>query len=254
MPGHTLTATLNNLTAAFIDLIVPPRCLLCSAELWQSAGLCAACWSQLHFISPPLCDRLGIPMPAGFPLAAPSPAALLRPPPYHRARAVLCYDDHAKHLIHNMKYADRVEGIVPFAAWLARAGADILLNADLIIPVPLHRRRLWRRRFNQSAALAAALARKTGIPTAPDILLRIRPTRPQVGLKANARLKNVEGAFAVNSAKTRYLHGKNIILIDDVITTGATVETCTRTLIDAGARQVDVLALARVVKPDKEFV
>lgn len=175
-----------------------------------------------------------------------SAAALARPPAYNRARAVMRYDGVARDLVHDLKYGDRHHGLRLFGRWLAMAAADLLPDADLLLPVPLARWRLWSRRFNQSALLAAALARRSGLAHDPLVLQRVRATQSQVGLSAEQRRRNVQGAFAVDPTRAHLVYGRNILIVDDVITTGATVEAIARTLKRAGAARVDVVALARV--------
>ncbi len=175
-----------------------------------------------------------------------SAAAVADPPIFDRARAVATHDGAMRRLIHALKYADRQEGRRLFGRWLAGAGRDLLADADILVPVPLARWRLWRRRFNQSALLADALARETGLPMEPLALLRVRATRSQVGLTRAQRRKNVAGAFRVAPRRRHRIDGQAVLLVDDVITTGATAEACARALRRAGARRVDVLALALV--------
>ena len=178
-----------------------------------------------------------------------SAAALADPPVYDRARAVARYNGVMRELIHALKYGDRHEGVALFSRWMIHAGADILEQADILIPVPLARLRLWSRRFNQSALLARSVARSFDIIDDPDSLVRTRRTASQVGLSAEQRRKNVAGAFLVPVRQSKNIAGRNVLLIDDVITTGATANACARALKRAGAARVDVLALARVVDP-----
>lgn len=170
------------------------------------------------------------------------------PPPFGRARSVLVYDDGSRPLVLAFKHADRTHAARPFGAWLARAGADILRDADLLAPVPLHRWRLLMRRYNQSALLAQAVGREAGVPVIPDLLLRRRRTRTQGGLDGAGRRRNVAGAFAVRTGARPALAGRRVVLVDDVLTTGATVAECARALLAGGAAGVDVLTIARVVK------
>lgn len=228
------------------DLIVPPLCLSCRKPLSAHNALCARCWSAIDFIRPPLCDRLGTPLP--FDIGAPtlSAAALAHPPEYDRARAVARFDGVMRELVHGLKFRDRDDARVLFGLWLAEAGAELLADAELIVPVPLTRARLLSRRFNQSAILAQEVARLAGRRYEALALRRTRRTRPQVGLSRQQRSDNVAGAFAVIPAMQSALDGTRIVLVDDVITTGATIEACARVLKRAGAARVDVLALAIV--------
>ena len=229
------------------DLLLPPRCISCSAPLWGEVQVCGACWGQLQFIDAPLCDVSGVPFPFDQGEGAVSVAAMARPPAYSRARAALIYEGMSGRLISRLKYGDRLEAVPLFSRWMVRAGDELLSEADVIVPVPLHITRLFQRRFNQSAELARAIGGLSGVAVAPDLLMRTRATRAQVGLSASARRRNVAGVFALTPGNGGKVHEKRILLIDDVVTTGATVEACARTLIAEGAVAVDVLTVARVV-------
>lgn len=231
------------------DFLLPPLCLSCRQSVDRHGELCPVCWARIDFIEPPICDRLGIPLPFGTEETQLSAAALALPPAYDRARAAVRYGDVARDLIHDFKFRDRHEGRSLFGRWLARAGRDILGDADLLVPVPLHRRRLWHRRYNQAVFLADAVSRLAGVPTNPLVLRRMRSTANQVGLTRDQRSRNVAGAFTVSDAAVELVRDRSIVLVDDVLTTGATVEACTRVLRRAKARRVDVLVLARVVDP-----
>jgi ComF family protein len=230
-----------------LDLMLPPVCLACHEPLAWHGALCAACWQRIDFIREPLCDRLGLPLPyggAGEVLL--SSAALRRTPDYGRARAIARFDGVMRDLVHRLKYSDRHELLDLFAPMLASAGHELLARADCLVPVPLHRWRLWQRRFNQAAMLAARLGRTTRLPVEHGALLRVRRTVSQVNLSWHERRRNVEAAFAVSPSQAARVAGRHVLLIDDVITTGATVEACARVLKAAGASEVDVLALALV--------
>lgn len=228
------------------DVLVPPLCLSCRTPIEDADALCAACWRRIDFITPPVCERLGIPLPYDTGEPTLSAAALADPPAYDRARAVARFDDRVRYLVHRLKYGDQHDAVSLFGRWLKSAAAPLLPGTDLIVPVPLARWRLWQRRFNQAALLAQALSRQTAIPTAPLALIRTRSTASQVGMTADQRRRNVQGAFRVPSRHRSRIAGRNILLIDDVITTGATVEACARALKRAGAARVDVAALAMV--------
>jgi ComF family protein len=230
------------------DLLLPPVCIACRARIGSHGLLCGDCFAKLDFIVQPLCARLGVPVPydAGAPYL--SAAAIAAPPVYDRARAVARYSETMRDLIQSFKYRDRQEGLSLFGRWLARAGAELLSDADLIVPVALYRARLWWRRFNQSAMLAQGLSRETGVP-ADCFVLRVRQTASQVGLSTEQRKRDVAGAFKVEASRAAAVKGKTIVVVDDVVTTGATVEACARVLKRAKAARVDVLTLARVVEP-----
>jgi len=237
---------LRRALAACADLIMPPCCLVCRSPLSEHHLLCAPCWSEVSFIRPPLCDVLGIPLPFDTGGKTISAAAAARQPPYDHARAVAHYSGAMRTLVHQFKYADRHDARALFGRWLAESGRDLLPGIDLIVPVPLARLRLLTRRFNQAAILAQELSRRTGLPVAAHVLRRTRATPSQVGLTHDQRRRNVAGAFRVPKNRRAAVIGRRVLLIDDVITTGATVEACARALERAGAAGVDVLALAMV--------
>ena len=229
------------------DLVYPPSCLVCLAATAEPHALCASCWSRLRPIERPFCERLGTPFAVDLGPGLLSPAAVANPPVYERARAVARYDEAARALAHRLKYGDRLDLAATLSGWMARAGAELLRDADLIVPVPLHRRRLWARRFNQAALLAKGIGRQVGKPVAPFVLARRRHTRPQVGLTRAERLDNLSGAFLVPEEMKARIAGLRLLLVDDVLTTGSTVDAAARTLLRGGAQAVDVLVFARVV-------
>lgn len=233
--------------ARLLALLYPPSCIACGAATESAHALCAACWSGIAFIERPFCERLGTPfaLDIGGPLL--SPTAIADPPVFARARAVAAYDGAARLLAHRLKYNDRAELAEAMGRMMARAGAELLAEADLLVPVPLHRWRLWRRRFNQAAALALVVSRVSGKPCDTDALARVRRTRSQVGLTRTQRRENLQGAFKVPDAARPRLDGRRVVLIDDVLTTGSTANAASRALLRGGAKSVDVLCFARVV-------
>ena len=234
---------------------MPPVCLACHGPLAAHDSLCARCWSGIAFIRQPLCDRLGIPLPfdPGGPGTGPhlSAAALADPPDYDRARAVAQFSGVMRDLVHALKYADRHDARRLFGRWITQAAAELIDDADVLIPVPLHPYRLLARRFNQSAILAHELARHSGLPVDPLALQRRRRTISQVGLTRDQRRQNLRGAFAVPPDGAGRILGKSVLLVDDVITTGTTVNACARQLKRAGAARVDVVALALVTNASR---
>lgn len=244
---------------AALNALLPPRCLSCGSTVERQGGLCPPCWSSLTFIAAPLCACCGLPFEYAVEGAALGDAqgdaqgdamicgaCIAEPPGYGRARSVLVYDDASRPMILAFKHGDRTHAAAAFGLWIARAGADLLEGADLLAPVPLHRWRLFLRRYNQAALLAQAAGRQAGVAVVPDLLVRRRRTRSQGGLDRTGRRRNVAGAFALRREDS--VRGKRVVLVDDVLTTGATVGECARVLLRAGAARVDVLTLARAVR------
>jgi len=249
MPSATDTLTgLRRAAVAVIDVLLPPQCLACRAAVDRPGTLCATCWQEIDFLGPPHCAACGHPFEYEVDGAALCAACMRRRPGFDRARAVMRYGEASRGLVLAFKHADRTHGAPAFGRWLARAGAEVLADTDLIVPIPLHWTRLLRRRYNQAALLGQALSRASSIPIAPDLLVRHRRTRSQGRLRPSARRLNVRGAFSVRRGAGKQVRGRKVVLVDDVLTTGATAEACARTLRRAGAERVDVLVLARVVR------
>jgi ComF family protein len=248
--GFTAETILRRSGRAVLDVLFPPLCIACRAAVGDPGSLCAKCWSAISFLDEPMCECCGLPFEID-----PGPGTLCgacqaRPPAFDKARSVMRYDDASKASILALKHADRLELAPGLSRWLVRAGRPLLEAADMIVPVPLHRSRLWWRRYNQSAELARAVGRVTGKPLEPLALVRRRATPSQGAMaSAKARRRNMLGAFAISSAGAAAVKGSNVLLVDDVMTTGATVEACARALKRAGASHVAVLTLARVVRP-----
>jgi ComF family protein len=242
-----VTRLLGGFARGVVNLVLPATCVACRKPVGEEGGLCASCWPKMGFIERPYCERLGMPFPHDVGGMVLSPAAIAEPPAYARARAVARFGDVARELVHLLKYGDRLDLARPMGRWMARAGVELLSNADALVPVPLHWARLLQRRFNQSAALARAISAVSHVSVADHVLERTRATPPQIGLARKARARNVQGAFKVPKAARIDVKGRRLVLVDDVLTSGATVDTCARTLLRAGAASVDVLVLARVV-------
>jgi ComF family protein len=237
------------LAEAGLAIVYPPTCIACEAATGAPHGLCASCWAGLLLIERPYCERLGTPFPADYGEGMLSPAAIADPPVFRRARAVAHYDATARALVHRLKYGDRLDLAEALGRMMARAGAELLADADVIVPVPLHRLRLWRRRFNQAMALAQVLARGSGVPADPMLLARVKATATQVGLSRPQRRENLQGAFRVPTGARPRVLDRRVLLVDDVLTTGSTANAAARALLRGGAAAVDVVAFARVVQP-----
>ena len=247
-PSRRPVRPFGRLGRGLVQFALPPSCLACGVPVADDGSLCATCWADLRLIERPFCERLAVPFPFDMGEGALSPEAIADPPPFDRLRAVAVFDHVARQLVHSLKYHDRLDLSRWMAGWMARAGRDVLAEAGVIVPVPLHRLRLWVRKFNQAAALGGALARAADKPFAPMALQRVRSTRRQVGLKPEERAENVKGAFRVPDGRRAEVAGRRVLLVDDVYTTGATAKAAARALLRAGAAGVDVLAFARVVK------
>src|SRR5262245_15773048 len=244
-----LTRLVGAMRAVFglaVDVALPQLCACCREPV-GSEGLCPACWSRLSFLAPPYCERLGIPFPYDPGPGVLSMEAISDPPAYRRARVAVRFDDVARALVHALKYGDRLDLAPMMGRWMATAGRVLTADADALIPVPLHWRRYWARRFNQSALLAAPIAKASGVPVVLGALKRVKATPQQVGLSQSARALNVQGAFRVSASGKAAVAGRRLILVDDVITTGATLDACARAPLRAGAADVSALAFARVV-------
>jgi ComF family protein len=240
-------ARLRRLSEMATDLVLPPTCPGCGMASSDGHALCPRCWSAIRFIEPPLCPVYGTPFSHQLGDGIVSPEALADPPPFRRARAAAVYGDVARRLVQQLKYHDRPHLAAVMAIAMRRAGSALLADCSLIVPIPLYRWRLWARRFNQAAALGAALSRLSAVRHDPLVLERAKPTRSQVGLSAEQRAENVRGAFRVPEGKRSRVAGAAVLLVDDVYTSGATAKAATAALLRAGAASVDVLTFARVV-------
>jgi len=236
-----------------LDAVLPPLCLGCNEIVETPGALCAACWRGFSFVAPPHCARCAAPFVEDLGAGMLCGACLARPPRYRRARAALVYDARSRRLVLPFKHGDRTDIARACGGWMARAGAELLAEADLVAPVPLHWRRLFMRRYNQAQLLARIVVREASpgsrLRLAPDLLRRRRWTGSQTGLRAEDRRGNVRQAFGIHPRWAAEIEGKTVLLVDDVLTTGATVEACAQVLQRGGARHVDVLTLARVVRP-----
>ena len=253
MLPESVSGAVAGLGRAVLDAVLPPLCLGCNEIVGAPGALCTRCWQGFSFIAPPYCARCADPFAVDPGASALCAQCLARPPRYRRARAALVYDQESRRLVLPFKHGDRTDMARACGTWMARAGAELLADADIVAPVPLHWRRLLARRYNQAQLLARAVVRhaedRAHLSLAPDLLRRRRWTGSQSGLRAEERRGNVRAAFDIHPRWMPKVAGKAVVLVDDVLTTGATVEACTRVLQRGGARHVDVLTLARVVRP-----
>ena len=229
--------------------LYPPQCLLCGALVQTEGGLCGACWRDTPFCHGLRCDLCGVPLPGEDPgtvLSCDDCRALARP--WAQGRSVMLYDGGARRLVLALKHGDRLDMVPALAGWMAVQAVPLLRETTLVAPVPAHWRRLFKRRYNQAAVLANALAARVDRPVCPDLLIRLRPTAPQDHKSVEARFADLAGAFAVAPRRASRLNGADLLLVDDVMTSGATLDGCARAALAAGAANVRVIVLARVAR------
>ncbi len=248
--GHVARGLARAATNQLFGLLFPPVCCGCDRQVAEPGSLCGSCWAKVRFIERPYCPVLGTPFSHDLGAEILSAEAIADPPPFRRARAVAVHEDVIRDMVHRLKYNDSTDLGPWMARWMMRAGSELIADCDIIVPVPLHARRFWFRRFNQSAELARHLSRLSGKPFDPDALKRVKPTRQQVGLGLNERVTNVRGAFKVPDREDIKVRGRNVLLIDDVYTTGATVKAASRALLRSGAASVDILTFGRVLSKE----
>lgn len=232
---------------ALLDALYPPLCLNCEAAVVEADTLCASCFGKLRPITAPLCPRLGIPFQISLGPEALSAEAIADPPPFDRSRSAVIYTEVARAIVSRMKYGDRPELARFCGRLMAGAGGELWADRPVLVPVPLHPLRQIGRRYNQSLELARVLGRLTGLSVDASMVRRTKRTRQQVGLSADARQRNVAGAFAAHPEVLARARGRGVVIVDDVITTGSTVKAMTRALQRAGVARVDVISFARVV-------
>jgi ComF family protein len=242
----TLPDRFRQISRAVVDAVLPPRCLACGEIVSEPDSLCARCWRAITFFAPPWCAVCGLPFPHPQGEDAVCAECARETRSWDRARAVLRYDKNSRHLVLALKHGDRTHLVGAFGRWMHRVGAEVLSGADLLVPVPLHWTRLLQRRYNQAALLAQAISSAGGPPVAVDWLVRRRRTPPQGRLGSAARSRNVRAAFATQPGRS--LAGKRVVIVDDVMTSGATLEECARVLRRAGATSIGALTLARALR------
>ncbi len=244
---------IERLWMRILDTVLPPRCPVTGDIVDAQGMVSSAAWAKLNFIADPMCRCCGVPFDfdredvgdGGLCMAC-----LRRSPAFVSARAPLVYDEASRDLILAFKHGDKPHIVPSFIPWLLRAGEHMIEGADYFVPVPLHRRRLIARRYNQAAIMAHELSRVSGVDVLPAALLRVRSTPSQGHLSHEERKKNVNRAFRISNSCNELINNKNIVLVDDVFTTGATANECVKTLMTGGAKRVDVLTLARVLRDD----
>lgn len=230
---------------------LPPQCPSCGDVVETAGVLCGTCWRKVDFLGAPLCGACGLPFTfdPGLADVVLCGACARDRPPFERARAVMAYGELSRKLILAFKHGDRTDTAPALGRWLAASGSELIADADVMAPVPLHWSRLFARRYNQAALLVAAVGHLSGVAVVQDLLVRRKRTPSQGRLGRAARRRNVRGAFKVRPARRKDPDGQRVLLIDDVMTTGATARACAGVLLRAGAGAVDVLTLARVVRP-----
>jgi len=236
------------------DTLFPPGCMVCSASVADAQTLCAPCWGEAYLIGGVSCDVCGVPLgislPSGETIRCED--CLTDRFAWDRGRAAALYAGSARTLVLALKHGDKPDIAMAMGRWMSRAAADLIADSDVVVPIPLHWRRFLTRRYNQSAELSRVMARESGKPHGPDLLRRMKPTEMQRSRSALSRARNVEGVFAVPPHMTDVVRGKRVLLVDDVMTTGATLNAASKALRKAGAAQISAVVFARV-KPSTEF-
>lgn len=233
-----------------IDLLWPPVCPACGTSVQDAARLCVDCWESMTFVAPPQCVCCGLPLPDAFDDETLCGECLRAHPPFDRARSACIYDEASRALILPFKHADRTDLLPAIMNLMQRPVGPLLAQSHMVAPVPLHWTRLLSRRYNQAALISNRLGKQGKIPSVPDLVVRKKRTPSQGGQSKRGRQRNVKGAFRVPKRYRPAIRDKRVLLVDDVMTTGATVSEVSRVLLRAGAGNVDVITFARAVIQD----
>ena len=234
---------------AALHLIYPPQCLTCDARVTTDFGLCGACWRETPFITGLVCDHCGVPLPGDDTgKAEHCDDCLTIARPWSQGRAAMLYKDNARRIVLALKHGDRLDLARPSASWLHRVAGPMIRPGMIVAPIPLHWLRLIKRRYNQAALLSAAVAKLAGLDHCPDLLIRRRHTGSQEGRSRDGRFANMADALVLHPRRANRVEGRHVLLIDDVMTSGATFAAAAEACIAGGATGISVLALARVAK------
>ena len=233
-----------------LHAVFPPECLSCRARVASDDGLCGPCWRDTAFITGDVCDGCGVPMRGDVEGGDKCDDCMRIARPWDQGRAALLYKDRGRKLVLALKHGERHDIVRPAGRWLAKAARGILREGAVIAPVPLHWTRMVRRRYNQSALIAQAMARELGNPYCADLLKRERATTTLDGKSREARFLEISGAITVQSRRAHRIEGRSVLLVDDVMTSGATLAACTEACLASRASEVCVVTLARVAKDD----
>jgi ComF family protein len=247
---HITVRALRAVTRHAVDFALPPRCPGCGSVTQEEHRFCLACWQKLHFLGEPCCARCGFPFSFESGAEAECGECLAHPPSYDRLRAAVAYGEIARQVALKLKYSGR-PAVAETLAHFMRRHLDWEEGA-LLVPVPLHRWRIWKRGYNQSALVATAMARHSGCRAELDMLRRVKATPVLRGMGRKERARAVRGAFRVTEAGMRAIAGRTVILVDDVYTSGATANACARALKRAGAERVNIICWARVVRGNED--
>ncbi len=231
-----------------LHVLYPPRCLSCGVVVDSDFGLCSACWRETPFIEGLCCDTCGVPLPGQSDIAVQCDTCLALARPWDQGRAALEYRDIGRKLVLGLKHGDRHDIVRPAARWMARAARPILRDGMLIAPIPLHWLRLLKRKFNQSALLANALAKETGLDCCPDLMQRHRHTPVLDGKGLDQRFATLDAALSLHPRRRHRIAGRPVLIVDDVMTSGATLAAAADICRAGGASHIAVLVLARVAK------